>query len=120
MSTIGNRFSRSILKPLSRGFHSSVLIHLKCRTYTPHFSRKNFCSAVIPKETAAANATQTTSTIEADRSSIIKTVATEEELQEEWKSLERRVSNRKVRVNDGSVPTGRGNRNSSAWDAENV
>jgi hypothetical protein len=120
MSTFGNRISRSILKPLSRSFQSPVITNSKCTTYTPEFSQKNFCSTVTPKETAAAGTTQTTSTIEADRSPVIKTVASEEELQEEWKSLERRVSNRKVRVNDGSVPTGRGNRNSSAWDAENV
>ena len=45
-------------------------------------------------------------------------VESEEELQEEWKSLERRVSNRKLRPKDGSGPSGRSKRNASAWDAE--
>ena len=54
------------------------------------------------------------------KDSDVEPVVSEEELQEEWKALERRVSNRKPRMNDGSVPSGRGNRNSSAWDAENV
>lgn len=120
MATFGNRITRAILRPLSNGLHSSVITHLRCTSNTSKFTLKSFCSAVTPKEAAAATATQTTSTIEADKSPIVKAVKTEEELQEEWKSLERRVSNRKARVNDGSVPTGRGVRNSSAWDAENV
>lgn len=47
-------------------------------------------------------------------------VATEEELQEEWKALERRVSNRKPRNSDSAGRSGRSKRNSSAWDAENA
>lgn len=120
MSTIRNCVSRTILRPLSRSFHSTAATHLKRNTNHQQLSRKKFCSTAAPKETAAAAATQTTSTIEADKSPIVKSVGTEEELQEEWKALERRVSNRKGRVNDGHVPTGRGTRNSSAWDAENV
>ena len=80
----------------------------------------SFCATTVPTGTAAATSTPTTSTIEADKSPLIKAVKSEEELQEEWKALERRVSNRKGRVNDGTVPTGRSKRNSSAWDAENV
>lgn len=80
----------------------------------------SFCATTVPTGTAAATLTPTTSTIEADKSPLIKAVKSEEELQEEWKALERRVSNRKGRVNDGTVPTGRSKRNSSAWDAENV
>lgn len=45
-------------------------------------------------------------------------VETDEELQEEWRALERRVSNRKPRNID--TRSGRSKRNSSAWDAENA
>jgi hypothetical protein len=46
-------------------------------------------------------------------------VVTDEELQEEWKALERRVSNRKPRNSDKDGRSGRSKRNSSAWDAGN-
>lgn len=122
MSTVGNRARRAILNPLSRGFQSSVIAHINCITKNTRIklSRMSFCATTVPTGTAAATSTPTTSTIEADKSPLIKAVKSEEELQEEWKALERRVSNRKGRVNDGTVPTGRSKRNSSAWDAENV
>lgn len=47
-------------------------------------------------------------------------VVTDEELQEEWRALERRVSNRKPRNSDKDGRSGRSKRNSSAWDAENA
>eukprot|EP00596_Hydrurales_sp_CCMP1899_P003142 CAMPEP_0119044286 /NCGR_PEP_ID=MMETSP1177-20130426/30240_1 /TAXON_ID=2985 /ORGANISM="Ochromonas sp, Strain CCMP1899" /LENGTH=88 /DNA_ID=CAMNT_0007014161 /DNA_START=197 /DNA_END=463 /DNA_ORIENTATION=+ len=46
-------------------------------------------------------------------------VAKDEELQEEWKALERRVSNRKPRNSDKDGRSGRSKRNTSAWDAGN-
>ena len=84
--------------------------------------RENFCTNPTPKSIATKVAVEVPATIlmsfDPDDTPI-KLVESEEELQEEWKSLERRVSNRKLRPNDGSGPSGRSKRNASAWDAEN-
>ena len=74
-------------------------------------------STAPPKDTPTPAAT---SSILSDADAAINLVATEEELQAEWKALERRVANRKPKINNGTSPSGRSARNSSAWDAENV
>lgn len=81
------------------------------------FPRNGFCTSSVPKqETTVTPVTRPPDY--APLTPIVK-VESEEELQDEWKSLERRVANRKTKANDGNAPTGRGKRNSSAWDAEN-
>lgn len=81
-----------------------------------HTSKK-FSSEAAPKEPSPPSESRP-----ADYDSVKPTLSikSDEELQEEWRSLERRVSNRKLRKQDGTIPTGRSKRNSSAWDAENV
>lgn len=81
------------------------------------FSRNNFCTTSVPKQETTV--TPVTRPPDYDPLTPIVKVESEEELQDEWKSLERRVANRKTKANDGNAPTGRGKRNSSAWDAEN-
>ena len=78
------------------------------------FSRNSLCTSSVPKQETPV----TRPPDYAPLTPIVK-VESEEELQDEWKSLERRVANRKTKANDGNAPTGRGKRNSSAWDAEN-
>lgn len=83
-------------------------------------SLNGFCTVAVSKQTVTETPVNTAPAAQSDPASPVTIVETEEELQDEWKSLERRVSNRKPRMNDGSVPSGRSKRNSSAWDAENV
>ena len=78
---------------------------------------KKFSSASTPKEPSPPSENRPA---DYDNSKPILAIQSDEELQEEWKSLERRVSNRKLRKQDGTIQTGRSKRNSSAWDAENV
>ena len=93
-------------------------------TKTPYSSniasRSTFCTSSVPKqETAVTPVVSPTCPPHYAPSNQIALVQSQEELQDEWKSLEKRVANRKTKVNDGNSPTGRGKRSASAWDAEN-
>lgn len=79
--------------------------------------RRAFCAAAaVPSNDKNVVSTPVVST-----DSLPDTVVvTDEELQEEWRALERRVSNRKPRNSDKDGRSGRSKRNSSAWDAENA
>ena len=53
------------------------------------------------------------------KSEDILEIEDEDELQPEWKALEQRITSRAHKPK-GTVRSGRGRRNPSAWDAENV
>ena len=121
------RTYKVIINSCIRGRCQSNAKPFKLRTDLPQHAfmmgeRENFCTNPTPKSIATKVAVEVPATIlmsfDPDDTPI-KLVESEEELQEEWKSLERRVSNRKLRPNDGSGPSGRSKRNASAWDAEN-
>ena len=53
------------------------------------------------------------------KSEDVLVIEDEDELQPEWKALEQRITSRAHKPK-GTVRSGRGRRNPSAWDAENV
>lgn len=118
---VGKPICRLTVMPLMRKAFSSVT-RIPTFIITPsssHALRNSFCTSSVPKQETPVTPISPTRPEEYAPLIPITKVESEEELQDEWKSLERRVASRKTRVNDGSTPTGRGKRNSSAWDAEN-
>lgn len=126
MSTtcIKMKTSRAIRNLLTRrGCHSNAVTST-LRTDLPQYAfmmgeSKHFSTSIPPQVTIITGKSKTARTTTDNDNTPITLVESEEELQEEWKCLERRVSNRKLRPNDGSGPSGRSKRNASAWDAEN-
>lgn len=117
----------SVLSPLLRNINNHKL------SYTGEGRRLFSSSTTPPSDVSTASifpeqhtspgitgTTNTTITTDHTKTAIdteASAVSSEEELQESWKAMERRVSYRKLKKDDGSTPTGRGNRNSSAWDS---